>query len=159
MRLYMELKVEVVKLAKGNTLGLMLKWRMFNNIVEFSSLTRTAQEAADQIGCTVAQIAKSLIFKDESGSPVLVIASGINRVDVERLKLFKADADFVKEKTGFVIGGVPPYGHKEKIKTLIDEDLKQYAEIWAAAGKSNAVFKTNFEELVEKSGGKVEKIK
>ena len=132
---------------------------MYNNIMEFSNLTRTAQEAAEQIGCTVAQIAKSLIFKDENGSPVLVIVSGINRVDDKRLKLFKADADFVKEQTGFVIGGVPPYGHKNKIKTLIDEELKNSPEIWASAGKSNAVFKTNFEELVEKTSGEIMNIK
>lgn len=132
---------------------------MFNNIIEFSNLTRTAQEAADQIGCTVAQIAKSLIFKDKDGSPVLVIASGTNRVNTDRLELFKADADFVKDQTGFVIGGVPPYGHKNEIRTFIDEDLKQYDEIWASAGKSNAVFKTNFSELVEKTKGKISDIK
>ncbi len=128
---------------------------MYKNVVEFSKLTRTAQEAAEQIGCSVAQIAKSLIFKDAGDKPVLVIASGINRVDDKRLELFKADANFVKGKTGFVIGGVPPWGHKQKIKTLIDEDLKQYDLIWAAAGKNNAVFPTNFDEIVEKTEGMV----
>lgn len=128
---------------------------MYNNIIEFSNLTRTAKEAADQIGCTVAQIAKSIVFKNEDGEAVLVIVSGINRVDDKKLKLFKANADFVKERTGFVIGGVPPYGHKSKITTFIDEDLRNYSEIWASAGKSNSVFKTNFEELVEKTGGKI----
>jgi len=131
---------------------------MYNNIIEFTNSTRTAQEAADQIGCNVAQIAKSLVFKDENDSPVLVIASGINRVDSERFKLFKADADYVKEKTGFVIGGVPPWGHKEKIKTFIDEDLKQYDKIWASSGKTNAVFETNFEELVRETAGQVIKV-
>ena len=128
---------------------------MFNNIREFSKLTRTAKEAAGQIGCSVAQIAKSLIFKDKDGNPVLVIASGVNRVGENNLKLFKADADFVKEKTGFAIGGVPPWGHKNKIITYIDEDLKKYPEIWASAGKPNAVFKTSFEELVKKTKGEI----
>ena len=128
---------------------------MYNNIIEFTNLTRTAQEAADQIGCSVAQIAKSLIFKDAEDKAVLVIASGVNRVDNNRLELFKADADFVKEQTGFVIGGVPPWGHKQKIKTLIDEDLKQYDKIWAAAGKNNTVFPTTFGEIVEKTWGSV----
>lgn len=128
---------------------------MYNNVTEFSNLTRTAQEAANQICCSVGQIAKSLIFKNKNGSPILVIASGTNRVDETKLKLFKADADFVKEETGFVIGGVPPYGHKQKIQTYIDKDLKQYSEIWASAGKPNAVFKTTFDELVEKTGGTI----
>lgn len=131
----------------------------FREVTVFEQSTRTAQEAADQIGCTVAQIAKSIIFKNEDGEPILVIVSGVNRVDDKKLNLFKADADFVKQKTGFVIGGVPPYGHREKIKTYIDKDLKQYSEIWASAGKVNAVFKTNFEELVEKTGGEVVEIK
>ena len=103
----------------------------------------------------MAQIAKSLIFKDAEDKAVLVIASGVNRVDNNRLELFKADADFVKEQTGFVIGGVPPWGHKQKIKTLIDEDLKQYDKIWAAAGKNNTVFPTTFGEIVEKTWGSV----
>lgn len=128
---------------------------MMSGVVEFSSSTRTAQEAAEQIGCTVAQIAKSIIFKDKDGEPVLVIASGINRVDDKKLNLFKADATFVKDKTGFVIGGVPPYGHKKKIRTYIDRDLEQYPEIWASAGKTNTVFKTSFGELVEESEGEI----
>jgi len=128
---------------------------MFNNIIEFTNLTRTASEAADQIGCEVGQIAKSLIFKDENGQAVLVIASGSNRVDQEKLKLIKADADFVKQATGYVIGGVPPWGHKQKITTYIDEDLSKYKEIWASAGKSNSVFRTIFEEIVEKTEGEI----
>lgn len=138
---------------------------MYNNVMEFSNLTRTAAEAAEQIGCSVAQIAKSIIFKTENDEAVLVIASGINRVDEKLVendlgkKLLKADADFVREKTGFVIGGVPPYGHKNKIITYIDEDLNEYPEIWASAGKTNAVFKTSLEELVEKTEGKIIKVK
>lgn len=134
---------------------------MFDNIVEFSNLTRTAQEAADQIGCELGQIAKSIIFKDGNGKAVLVIASGKNFVDTKLVEktiknsITKADADFCKQETGFVIGGIPPYNHKKKIKTLIDADLMQYKEIWASAGKSNAVFKLTPEELVKRSGGKI----
>lgn len=127
----------------------------FNNILVFDQLTRTAQEAADQIGCSVAQIAKSLIFKNKNGTPVLVVASGVNRVNQEKLELFKADADFVLQVTGFVIGGVPPWGHKEKIETYIDEELKKYDRIWASAGKNNSVFETSFGEIVNMTGGKV----
>jgi len=124
-------------------------------MIEFPKSTRTAQEAADQIGCSVGQIAKSLIFKDTSGKPILVVASGINRVDSERLKLFKADADYVKEVTGYVIGGIPPWGHKSKITTYIDEDLKQYDKFWASSGKTNTVFELTFDELVKETEGSV----
>lgn len=118
------------------------------NVVEMSESTRTAQEAADAIGCTVSQIAKSLIFKGKiSQKPILIIASGTNRVNEKRIKeiigekLEKADADFVLEHTGYAIGGIPPIGHKTLITSFIDEDLMQYEEIWAAAGTPNAVFK------------------
>ncbi|NLW22575.1 MAG: YbaK/EbsC family protein [Tissierellia bacterium] len=136
------------------------------NILEFPASTRTAQEAANAIGCTVGQIAKSLIFKGkESQKPILIIASGANRVN-ERLvkeyigeKLTKADADFVLEETGFAIGGVPPVGHTRPITTFIDEDLMLYDEIWAAAGTPNSVFKLTPQILVEITKGRVIKIK
>ncbi|HEK9100103.1 YbaK/EbsC family protein [Bacillus pfraonensis] len=118
-----------------------------NEVVELPESTRTAQEAADAIGCGVAQIAKSIIFKlKNSNEPILVVASGINRVNEKKIgqllgeKLGKADADFVRTHTGFVIGGVPPFGHVREITTFIDEDLLQYHEIWAAAGHPKAVF-------------------
>ena len=117
-------------------------------VVEFDASTRTAQDAANAIGCTVGQIVKSLIFKGrQSAKPVLVLASGSNRVDEKKIaamvgeKIEKADADFVRQHTGFAIGGVPPVGHASPLETLIDQDLLQYAEIWAAAGTPNAVFK------------------
>ena len=138
---------------------------IFGEIKEFNEFTRTAQEAANQLNCEVAQIAKSIIFKAEDGKPVLVVASGVNRIDtlkIEKLlgqKLGKADADFVKNETGFVIGGVPPFGHKSEIKTYIDIDLKKYSVLWAAAGKNNAVFKTSFEELVAKSDGEAAEVR
>lgn len=115
---------------------------------------RTAQEAANAIGCEVAQIAKSLVFVDQaSESPVLIIASGVNQVDLKKveqatgLKLTKADGKFVKDRIGFAIGGVPPVGHKEKIKTFLDPTLKKYESIWAAAGTPFAVFQLNSREI------------
>lgn len=135
-------------------------------MIEFSNSTRTAQEAADAIGCTVGQIAKSLIFKGKtSQKPILIIASGTNRVNEKLVKeyvgekLEKADADFVLEHTGFAIGGVPPVGHITSINTFIDEDLMQYDEIWAAAGTPNAVFKLTPKILLEITKGSVIKVK
>lgn len=123
-------------------------------IREFPDSTRTAAEAAAAIGCTVGQIAKSLVFRGrESGRPILVIASGGNRVDEKKLrdllgeKVERADPDFVREKTGFAIGGVPPVGHRELPVTVIDRDLLAFAEIWAAAGTPNAVFRLTPAEL------------
>lgn len=144
----------------------MIKFLMtdFPNEIVFNELTRTAVEAASQIGCEVGQIAKSIIFKTADESPVLVIASGVNRVDeiiIEKemgQKVGKADADFVREKTGMVIGGVAPWGHKEKIKTFIDIDLGKYEKIWASSGKNNAVFETNLKQLEEKTEGIILKI-
>ena len=116
-------------------------------VKELPNSTRTAQEAADSIGCTVPQIAKSIIFKEKrTDQPILVIVSGSNRVDTKKiesstgLKLGKADGNFVKEKVGFAIGGVPPAGHNEPLETILDNDLKKYETIWAAAGTPFAVF-------------------
>lgn len=133
---------------------------------EFPASTRTSEEAAAAIGCGVAQIAKSLIFRaKESNRPVLVMASGANRVDekaVGRLlgeKLGRADADFVRAATGFAIGGVPPVGHRETPVTFIDADLMELGEIWAAAGTPNAVFRLTPPELVSLTGGQVAALK
>lgn len=137
-----------------------------NTVVELPDSTRTAQEAAEAIGCEVAQIAKSIIFRRKgSDKPLLVVASGINRINEKQLakqldeKLGKADADFVRERTGFVIGGVAPVGHSESIMTLIDEDLFQYDVIWAAAGHPKAVFQLTPEELVQMTKGRVVSVK
>lgn len=131
-------------------------------VVELPASTRTALEAAQAIGCDVGQIVKSLIFKAKrSERPILVIASGANRVDEKKIEaligepLGKADADFVRQRTGFVIGGVPPLGHTEKLVTFIDQDLLQYAEIWAAAGTPNAVFRLTPPDLVRMTTGQV----
>ena len=129
-------------------------------VKELPGSTRTSQEAADSIGCTVAQIAKSLIFRDKSTQePVLVIASGVNRVDLKKIKkaigikLGKADGNFVKEKVGFAIGGIPPAGHNAPLKTLLDPDLKQYDVIWAAAGTPFAVFQLRPADLEPLTNG------
>ncbi|WMS87622.1 YbaK/EbsC family protein [Pleionea litopenaei] len=130
-------------------------------VQQMPASTRTAKDAAEAIGCRVEQIAKSLIFKDdESKSAVLIIASGSNQVSLEKVKeqtgmqLGKADADFVREKTGFAIGGVPPVAHTTEIITLLDQDLQQFNEIWAAAGTPNSVFKLTPEQLGDLTHGR-----
>lgn len=135
-------------------------------VVEFPATTRTAADAARAIGCSVAQIAKSIVFRGAtSGEPVLVIASGANRVNEARVAALigepveKADADFVREATGFAIGGVPPVGHAQPIRTLIDEDLLKLGEVWAAAGTPNSVFRLQAQRLVAMTSGTVEAIK
>ena len=139
-----------------SSLGLTLQ------VVELPDSTRTAVEAAQAIGCQVGQIVKSLVFKGKrSGRPVLVAASGPNRVDERKIEalisepLGKADAEFVRQRTGFVIGGVPPVGHSEQLETFIDQDLMQYDEIWAAAGTPHAVFRLTPADLVRITGGRV----
>ena len=135
-------------------------------VVEMPDSTRTAVEAAQAVGCQVGQIVKSLIFKTKrTGKPVLVIASGQNRVNEKKIAallgepLGRADADFVRQQTGFAIGGIPPVGHREKIETFVDEDLLQYEVIWAAAGTPNAVFRLTPQELLQITSGKVVDIK
>jgi prolyl-tRNA editing enzyme YbaK/EbsC (Cys-tRNA(Pro) deacylase) len=135
-------------------------------VVELPGSTRTAVEAAQAVGCQVGQIVKSLVFKAKrSQRPILVVASGQNRVDERRVEaligepLGKADADFVRQHTGFVIGGVPPVGHNQRLETFIDEDLLQYGEIWAAAGTPHAVFRLTPSDLVKITAGQVAAIK
>ncbi len=137
-----------------------------NRVQELPHTTRTSAEAAQAIGCTVAQIAKSVIFKAKNtGKPVLVIASGTNRVNEKKLATYlsepveKPDAEFVRQRTGFVIGGVAPVGHTENLDIFIDEDLLQYERIWAAAGTPNAVFELTPADLVKMTGGKTVGIK
>lgn len=128
---------------------------------ELPGSTRTAQEAADSIGCQVSQIAKSLVFKEkETRRPVLVVASGANRVDLGKIeaatgmKLGRADGKFVKERVGYAIGGIPPAGHNEPMETLLDPDLKKYDTIWAAAGTPFAVFPLKPSDLEPLTMGK-----
>jgi len=128
---------------------------------ELDGSTRTAQDAADSIGCTVAQIAKSLVFRVRGEDrAVLVVASGVNRVDTRRieaatgLSLKQADGNFVKRATGFAIGGIPPVGHDEPLTTFLDQDLQRYAVIWAAAGTPHAVFRLTPDKLHALTGGR-----
>jgi prolyl-tRNA editing enzyme YbaK/EbsC (Cys-tRNA(Pro) deacylase) len=136
------------------------------HVVELPDSTRTAKAAAQAIGCGVEQIVKSLIFKGKhSQNPVLVVASGTNRVNEKRLgeladePIEKADANFVRLRTGFAVGGVAPIGHIEPIKTFIDEDLLKYAEIWAAAGTPFSVFRLTPADLQKMTAGLVVSIK
>ena len=141
------------------------EYSLENNVIIFDNSTKTAQEAADQIGVQIGQIGKSIIFK-LNNEPILVITSGKNKVSIEKLEkligegIEKADADFVYEKTGFSIGGVPPFGHKEKIKHIfLDKDLLNYQEIWCAAGTPFSVFKISSQRLIEIAQAKLADIK
>jgi prolyl-tRNA editing enzyme YbaK/EbsC (Cys-tRNA(Pro) deacylase) len=134
-------------------------------VIELPDSTRTSLEAAQAVGCLVGQIAKSIIFQAlTSHRPILVIASGTNRVNEQVVgeligeAIGKADADFVHQRTGFVIGGVPPLGHNERLETFIDRDLLQYPEIWAAAGTPHAVFRLTPDELLRMTCGLVIKV-
>ena len=134
-------------------------------VMEFEASTRSAAEAAAAIGCTVGQIAKSLVFRSTiSDRPVLVITCGTNRVSESLLAahlgetIERANAAFVRDRTGFAIGGVPPIGHSEPVLIIIDEDLRSFDEIWAAAGTPNAVFRLDFDDLVQLTGGTVTRV-
>src|SRR5215216_1567038 len=135
-------------------------------VIEHAESTRTAQEAAERAGCELGQIVKSLIFRGkDSGKPILVLTSGVNRVDENRISRYagepigRADADFVRAVTGFAIGGVPPVGHIQTMETYIDEDFLQYPTIWAAAGTPNAIFELKTEDLHKMTNGKVVRVK
>jgi prolyl-tRNA editing enzyme YbaK/EbsC (Cys-tRNA(Pro) deacylase) len=115
---------------------------------------RTSQEAADALGVSVGQIAKSVVFRrKQDDSAVLVVAAGDRRVDEKRVAaitgaLGRADADFVKARTGFSIGGVSPLAHAEPLTVLIDRSLFRFSAVWAAAGHPNGVFCATPDELV-----------
>jgi Cys-tRNA(Pro) deacylase len=135
-------------------------------VIELNESARTADQAAQALGCHVSQIVKSLVFVAKgSGEPILVLASGSNRVNektIEKLrgqKIAKGDAAFVREVTGFAIGGIPPLGHKQKIETYIDEDLLKFDELWAAAGTPHAVFKLKSDDLKTLTSGHIVPIK
>lgn len=130
-------------------------------VLELPSCTRTALEAATSIGCDLQQIVKSLVFRTKATcQPVLVLASGLNQVDLAKLTqqvgedVVKADADFVRAVTGFAIGGIPPIGHKTEIDFVyIDESLLEFDEVWAAAGTPNAVFCIHSQDLLKAARG------
>jgi prolyl-tRNA editing enzyme YbaK/EbsC (Cys-tRNA(Pro) deacylase) len=144
-----------------------LRRRGSNAVVrQLEQTTRSAQDAAQAVGCVVGQIAKSLVFRGKvSGAAILVITSGANRVDEAALgrrigeAFERAGADFVRQTTGFAIGGVPPFGHASPLATYFDEDLLTYPTIWAAAGTPNAVFEIVPAELRELSQAKVVSVK
>jgi prolyl-tRNA editing enzyme YbaK/EbsC (Cys-tRNA(Pro) deacylase) len=130
-------------------------------VVELPESTHTAAEAAAAVGCEVGAIAKSLLFRAAGGRPVLVIASGANRVDEARVgellgeTIGRADPDFVRANSGFAIGGVPPVGHTVQPVVFIDADLLAWETLWAAAGTPNSVFQLTPAQLVELTGGRV----
>jgi prolyl-tRNA editing enzyme YbaK/EbsC (Cys-tRNA(Pro) deacylase) len=133
-----------------------------SEVVESAEPTRTSAEAARLVGCQVGQIAKSLVFKTaQTGRAVLVITSGANTVNEFRVgmhvkeALGKAPAAFVRQVTGFAIGGIPPVAHATPLQTFIDQDLMKHAEIWAAAGTPNALFRLTPADLVKVTGGQV----
>jgi prolyl-tRNA editing enzyme YbaK/EbsC (Cys-tRNA(Pro) deacylase) len=135
-------------------------------IQEHPEACRTSAEAATVLGCTVGQIAKSVIFKGAiSGESILVIASGANRVDTQKIAALagevpgKADANFVREQTGFVIGGVAPIAHDKPGKVFFDRDLLQYDEVFPAGGTPQAMFRIEPSELLKISGATLADVK
>jgi prolyl-tRNA editing enzyme YbaK/EbsC (Cys-tRNA(Pro) deacylase) len=135
------------------------------NIIVMREATHTAQAAAKALGCDVAEIAKSIIFRSASGAAVLVITSGKNRVDEKKVialigeKIGKADADFVRAKTGYVIGGVSPLAHLVPPRVLIDEDLMTHANVYPAAGHPNTMFRIAPSRLVELTSAHIANIR
>jgi prolyl-tRNA editing enzyme YbaK/EbsC (Cys-tRNA(Pro) deacylase) len=136
-----------------------------NEVQELAASTRPSAEAAAALGCAVAQIAKSIVFRGGSGRAVLVIASGANRIDEKKVAaalgdtIHKANAEFVRDRTGFVIGGVAPMGHATPPHVLIDEDVFALARIYAAAGTPNSIFALTPDELLRMSGGRPADVK
>ena len=132
-------------------------------VLEMPSSTRTANDAANSIGCSVEQIVKSLIFKiKNTNQSVLVLASGPNRVNEKVIakkigeKITKADATFVRDITGYAIGGIPPVGHKQNIDMIfIDDSLLGLDSLWAAAGTPNSVFNIKPTDLVDITSGTI----
>ena len=130
-------------------------------VLEVQSSARTAEEAAQSLGVEVGQIVKSLVFVAD-GEPVLLLVAGDHRVDPDRASraldannIKRADVDWVREATGFPIGGVAPVGHPRPMRTIVDESLERFEVIWAAAGTPNAVFPTSFAELTTLTRGAI----
>jgi prolyl-tRNA editing enzyme YbaK/EbsC (Cys-tRNA(Pro) deacylase) len=133
-----------------------------SEVRELDDSTRTAPEAAAAVGCELGAIVKSLVFRgSSSGEPVLVLVSGDNRAVESRVEaelgepVGRADADFVRSTTGYAIGGVPPVGHPVTVRTLVDEELLRFDEVWAAAGTPRAVFPVSPGALAEAAGGRI----
>ena len=135
------------------------------DVRRFPEGTRTAQDAARAIGCDVAQIVKSLVFMANDG-PFLALTSGANRADPAKLArelgangVRRANADEVREATGYAIGGTPPFGHPRRLRVLVDRDLMTHEVLWAAAGRPDTVFPIGARTLLEASGGRVADVK
>ncbi len=148
----------------ARVLGVLAAHHVTPRVVYLPDAVRTAAAAAEAVGVTPAEIANSLVFAattlDGRVEPLLILASGGHRVDQERVaaladlaQVGRADADFVREATGFTIGGVAPVGHTHPIRTIVDISLGRYDVVWAAAGHSHAVFATTYDELLRITGG------
>ena len=131
------------------------------DVRRFPEGTRTAEAAARAIGCDVAQIVKSLVFLADD-CPILALTSGKNRVDPERLAVAagaagarRASPEEARDATGFGVGGTPPFGHRSRVRTFLDQDLLEFDEVWAAAGTPDAVFPLSPCELLRASGATV----
>jgi len=149
----------IEKAAVKRVIAALAEHGLTGEVRVLSDSARTAQEAATALGIEVGQIASSLIFKLPDDSPLLIITSGRHRVDTDLVaknlgieKLSRVDADYVKEKSGFSIGGVAPIGWVSPTTILIDQALNDYEVVWAAAGHPHAVYPTNFAELIACTG-------
>ena len=136
-----------------------------NSVLELDIPVKTAAAAAEAVGCVPAQIVKSLVFqRADSGAPLLVVASGGNRVSEAKLAALIGEAvrmgpaKFVREVTGFAIGGIPPLGHAQQIETIVDAHLLQLGSLWAAAGHPNSLFALTGDELVRMTHGRVAEV-
>lgn len=133
-------------------------------VIELEVPVRTAADAAREVGCEVGQIAKSIVFRAASGRGVLVITSGSNRVDEAKVAALlgepigRAEPAWVREATGFAIGGIPPLGHARAMATFVDEDLLRFDAIWAAAGHPNSLFRLDPRDLADLAGGRVVRV-
>jgi prolyl-tRNA editing enzyme YbaK/EbsC (Cys-tRNA(Pro) deacylase) len=130
-------------------------------LVELPGAARTAKAAAEFLGCDVAQIANSLVFRGASSNDaILVMSSGARRVDAMKLAavvgepILKADAEFVRAATGFAIGGVAPVGHTGAVRAFVERSLAAYPKVWAAAGHPNTVFPLHYDELIAITRGR-----
>jgi len=137
-----------------------------NKVIEFEEPTRTAEEAANRVNCVIGQIVKSLVFQGfPSRRGILILTSGSNRVDINKLENFigekvkKANPDFVRESSGFSIGGIPPIGLMNEFSVIMDQDLLQYETLWAAAGTPNSVFEVKPQDLLRMSNAIIKDIK
>ena len=152
--------------SQKDIIAILEKLNLPLDIREFPQSTKTSKEAAEAIGCEVEQIGKSIVFKGKNtGKAYLVVASGKNRINEKKLEeivgepVEKGTPEFVREKTGFEIGGVPPFGHREKLRTFVDEDLLAFQEIWCAGGTSHTVFRITPQDLLRATGGVIISVK